>query len=641
MDFDLKDFLKKIPTGPGVYLMLGRERQILYVGKAKNLKKRVSSYFREKSFREKSFSEESIREESLREKKHKNPSFQESQHSVKTQTLVEKIKEISVTLTQTETEALLLEQTLIKKHRPPYNISLKDDKSYPYLVITEKHPFPRLTFRRGVKPHEGKVFGPFVSAQSVHESYTWLQKVFKVRTCDDYYFSHRSRPCLQYQIRRCSAPCVGFISMDAYRHQIQQIEWVLQGKPHQVIAQLKEEMLKASQALEFEQAVVFRDQLQALASVRARQFVSGLEGSADVFAISTAVTQASIVLLKVMDGKVTETRTFFISITPYLTEPEILEGFLSQYYFADFFSDILPEAIVLPFLLPNQKLLADAFESEKKMKLQWCIAKQGKKRGWLKIAQLNAKAQLELKQAQSATMAARLELLSEPFQLNIPISRIECFDISHTQGSETIGSCVVFGQNGAEKSHYRRFKVADIQAGDDYAALKQVLSRRYQRALKEDISQLPEVVIIDGGKGQLKVAQEVFLLFSWQPKLLLSIAKGLGRKPGLETIYWSTPEEIKEVVLKPEAFILLQQVRDEAHRFALLGHRKRREKKQTFSFLNEIVGLGPKRRTALIRQFGSLAKIQTASVLELMEVKGIHRELAEKIYMQIQNRAIE
>jgi len=617
MDFDLKDFLKKMPTGPGVYLMLGSEHQILYVGKAKNLKKRVSSYF--------------ISEDSLRE----------SQHSLKTQSLVEKIKEISVTLTQTETEALLLEQTLIKKHRPPYNISLKDDKSYPYLVITQKHSFPRLAFRRGIKPNEGKVFGPFVSAQSVHESYTWLQKVFKVRTCDDYYFSHRSRPCLQYQIHRCSAPCVGLVSRQEYLHQIQQVEYILSGKPHQVIAQLKNNMHSAVSALEFEKAAICRDQLLALASVRARQFVSGLEGSADVFAVSIAGTQASIVLLKVMEGKVTETRTFFIKSMPYLSEAEVLEGFLSQYYFADLFSDILPEAIVLPFALPNQKILADAFEHEKKIKLQWCIAKQGKKLGWLKIAQLNAKAQLELKVTQSATIIARFEVLAEQFQVTTPVNRIECFDISHTQGSETIGSCVVFGRNGAEKSHYRRFKITDIQAGDDYAALKQVLIRRYQRALKENVSQLPDVVLIDGGKGQLKVAHEVFLLLSWQPKLLLSIAKGLGRKPGLETIYWRSLDEVQEVVLKSEAFILLQQMRDEAHRFALLGHRKRREKKQTQSFLNDIVGLGPKRRSVLMRAFGSLARIQSASVLELMEVKGIHRELAEKIYAQIQSRATE
>ena len=605
MEFDLNLFLKDLTPLPGVYLMFGEADKVLYVGKAKNLRNRVSSYFRI------------------------------IHASLKTQVLVEKIKKIEVTLKRTETEALLLEQTLIKQYQPPYNISLRDGKSYPYLVISKKHTFPRLYFKRSVKAEEGKIFGPFVSAYALRETHTWLQKVFQVRTCEDSFFSHRSRPCLQHQIKRCTAPCVGLVSESDYQEQIKHIEFILSGKPHEVTQRLQEKMEAAAQCYEYEKAADYRNQLSALKEVQASQFVSGLKGSADIFSVCSHDTQVCIILIKVRDGKMVESRPFFPKNSQALNDLECLEGFIAQYYFGDYFPASLPQDIVLPFTLPSAQTLESAFKEQKGIAVSFCVAKQGQKLGWFKIAELNAREQLSLWVSGRASMLARFKALAAALNLSALPARIECFDVSHTQGAQTTASCVVFDQEGAQKKYYRRFKIENIQPGDDYAAMEQCLYRRYKQVLSSDALLVPDVVIVDGGKGQLDVARKVLRSLKWHPTALLGIAKGPMRKAGLETILLSEGEESIALNIQGEALFLLQQIRDEAHRFALFGHRKRREKIQIASVLDEIEGVGAKRRSALLKYFGGIQQLSKASSEDIAKVTGISSALARKIYTQI------
>lgn len=594
----LKALVQALPNLPGVYKMLNKSGEILYVGKAKSLKNRVNSYFA---------------------KTIEHP---------KTQALVQRIDDIEIIITRSETEALLLEQNLIKNHRPPYNIILRDDKSYLYIYVsTDK--FPRLGIGRGKGNHvQGRFFGPYPSAHSAKESLLLMQKLFMLRSCTNSFFKLRKRPCLEYQIKRCKAPCVGMVSYDEYAADVEAALAFLQGNSNAVQSILIEKMESAAEQLNFEQAVFYRDRLTMISDLQARQAVFRLSGEADVFAISERSGVVVVHVLTVRGGQVLGGKNYFPDdIAPDAKDiSERLSEFLLSFYFQ--VADDLPSEIITSVALPDSEALATVLSErfDKRTTIKHRVIKH--RDDWLSIASLNANNALSTKLKDKKELQARfghLQAVLAPITSDT-IDRIECFDISHTMGEAAIGSCVVFDQGGMRKRDYRQYAIHDITAGDDYAAMRQVLMRRYSK------HPLPDLLLIDGGKGQLNIAKEVLdELGKLNDTLLVSVAKGEGRKAGLEVLHFIDHEPL-DLSADHKALHLIMQIRDEAHRFAITAHRKKRDKKRASSVLEVIPGLGQTRRRSLLTHFGGMQQLLGASQDEIAQVKGIGGMLAATIY---------
>lgn len=630
--FDAEPFLASLTTRPGVYRMVGDNGTVLYVGKARNLKARVTAYFRASGL------------------------------TAKTMALVAKVRDIQVTVTSSETEALLLEQSLIKAERPPYNVVLRDDKSYPYIHLTE-HPYPRLAFHRGARK-EGRYFGPFPSAAAVRDSLNILQKLFGIRPCEDGFFKNRSRPCLQHQIDRCSAPCVGLIERERYADDVRLAVMFLEGKSQDVLAEFKAKMEAAAASLEFERAARFRDQIDHLRRVQENQYVHGAGGDVDIFGIAppetasraprdidgaadpesttaavrssgTAASQVCIQGLFVRDGRLLGHRTWFPKNELAMTGGDVLFAFLSQYYLGGGEREI-PKTVIASAPLEDADLLSSALSARAGRKVEVASRVRGQRARWAKMAADNAEISLNALVADRKNILSRFVELQSALEWEDLPNRLECFDISHAGGESTVASCVVFDSEGPVKSDYRRFNIEGVARGDDYGAIEQTIRRRYSR-LAQGEGVLPDVVVIDGGVGQVNRAAEVLNTLHLEDIALLGIAKGPTRKPGLETIVQMGGGEL---ALPPNgpAMHLLQQVRDEAHRFAIAGHRGRRQKQKRRSVLDDIPGIGPRRKRELLAHFGSVASISGASPEEISKVPGISRKLAMEIHGSLHGR---
>ncbi len=594
--FDPKPVLAGLPNLPGVYRMLGDGGAVLYVGKARDLKKRVTSY------------------------------FQKTDLSPRIRHMVARIREIQTTVTRTEAEALLLENNLIKGLTPKYNILFRDDKSYPYLLLSG-HATPRLGFFRGTPDKRHRVFGPFPNSLAVRESIQILQKVFRLRTCEDTVFQNRSRPCLLYQIRRCSGPCVGKISAADYARDAANALLFLEGKDNELLATLTARMETAAAELRFEEAALYRDQIQALAKVRAQQFVESRSAQdADIVAAAMIGGLACVYLVMVRGGRNLGGRAFFPSHVEGAEAADVLEAFVSQHYAGR----PIPGALILGEEIEG---LADWLSEEAQHRIQVIARPQGERRVWLEMALKNAQLALATREGQRENQAARVAALNEALGED-GINRIECFDVSHTMGEATVVSCVVFDHGAMQAAEYRRYNVANITPGDDYAAMRDALSRRYGKLAAEE-GTLPDLLLIDGGKGQLHVAMDVLSELGLGHLAMVGVAKGEARKPGLEQLF--LPGEVEPIRLAADhpALHLIQQVRDEAHRFAITGHRARRGKARTQSSLEGIAGIGPKRRQRLLQSFGGLRGVIDAGIEELARVEGISHDLAEKIYREL------
>ena len=597
--FDAKGFLKQLTTRPGVYQMYDQADKLLYIGKAKNLKNRVSSYFRATGL------------------------------SIKTAALVAKIADVHVTVTNSETEALLLEQNLIKQYRPPYNILLRDDKSYPYIFISDKHAYPAVQFSRGAKRKSGRYFGPFPSGGAVRDSLNLLQKIFQIRQCEESFFKNRSRPCLQYQIKRCTAPCVEAISEEAYREDIRHAAMFLEGKNSAVMDEVASRMESASNDLDFEQAATYRDQLISLQKVQEQQYVSGKQGDADVIACAIKPGGVCIHMLFVRGGRIIGSKSYHPKVAIEESESEILSSFIAQWYLSGV-RDI-PSYVIASDEVKDKSCIEDALAKAKDKKVTLTHQVRGERAGWQKLAYTNAEQQLNSFLANKKNIYNRYLELQELLGLEEVPQRLECFDISHSSGEATVASCVVFDRNGPLKSDYRHFNIEGITGGDDYAAMHQALHRRYTR-LKKGEGKLPDVLIIDGGKGQVTQAMEVLDELSISGVLVIGIAKGPTRKAGFEVLISGDTGE--ETVLESDsaALHLMQHIRDEAHRFAITGHRARRGKARKKSVLEDIPGVGPKRRRELLRHFGGIQEVERASIEEIAKVSTISQTIAEEIY---------
>lgn len=596
----LAALLKTLPTLPGVYRMLGAEGEVLYVGKAISLKSRVSSY------------------------------FQKNVSSPKTRALVERIRDIAVIVTASETEALLLEQTLIKELKPPYNILLRDDKSYPYIFVSDGEAYPRLGFHRGTRHQKGRYFGPYPSSAAVRESLHLLQKLFQVRQCDDAFYRNRERPCLQHQIKRCRAPCVGLVTPEEYAQDLRNTVLFLEGRANEVNALLIGRMQAAAESLDFEQAAVYRDQLQNLRHVQEQQFVMKEGGNVDVVAVAAQPGGVCVAILFVRQGRVLGARDYYPNLHGETGKEEILAEFLPQFYLSPERWQDLPQEIILEVDYSDADVLRSALKQMAQRDVDVRHRVRENRAAWLDLAQLNAQQGLSARLANRMQIAERFRCLSEALGLASTPSRMECFDISHSMGEATTASCVVFDGQGPRKSDYRRFNIEGITPGDDYAAMRQALMRRYGRLAAEGAG-LPDILFIDGGKGQLEQARGVMDELGIGGPLLVGIAKGEGRKPGLETLHFVDGTDLQLSSDNP-ALHLIQHIRDEAHRFAITGHRARRGKKRTVSSLESIPGVGPKRRKQLLGHFGGLQEVMRASIKDLGSVPGISIKLAEEIY---------
>ena len=610
-DFDPKDFVDNLSTKPGVYRMLGADGEALYVGKARDLKKRVGSYFRASGL------------------------------TTRTLALVNRIKSIEITVTGSETEALLLEQNLIKSLRPVYNIQLKDDKSYPYILLTDGDEYPRLAFYRGSRRRRaGKFYGPFPSAHATRETLAILQKVFRVRQCEDSYFNNRSRPCLQYQIDRCTGPCVGLITPEEYAKDVRYSRLFLEGKSDTLVQELSTNMEAAAAAEDFEKAARLRDRISDLRRIQERQFVANQGGDADILAAVLLQPYACVCIIYVRAGRVIGSKSFFPRFRLAESAAEVLAAFVSQTYLTDERDAAIPGEIIVSDVLPGAVELGHALDYVAGRRVKLAANVRGHRAKWVELAATNAAESLQGHIGSRRNVQQRLQSLQEALGLESPPQRIECFDISHTAGEGTVASCVVFDGGGPVKGDYRRFNIEGIAPGDDYGAMKQVLERRFTRLLKES-GKLPDVLLIDGGKGQLGEAHAVLQEFQLPGVLLLGLAKGPGRRPGRETLFLREADGSREVPLAAvsPALHLLQQVRDEAHRFAITGHRQRRGKARRESMLERIPGLGPKRRRELLRHFGGSRQVAGASAAELAKVNGISRKLADNIYGHLHDSA--
>ncbi len=595
-DFDSKAYVASLPTRPGVYRMLDAAGTVIYVGKAKNLRARVASYFRA------------------------------DQLSPKVMALVGQVAGIEVTVTNSETEALLLEYNLIKQHRPRYNVILRDDKSFPYLFLSA-HDFPRLSFYRGARRLPGRFFGPYPSAGAVRETLHQLHKLFRIRGCKDSFFANRTRPCLEYQIGRCSAPCVGLISREDYARDVRSAVNVLEGRSAEVSAELSERMEAAAEGLEYEKAAVLRDQLAALASIQAQQVVSAEgEVDADVIGIATSGPETCISLMFIRGGRNLGS-THFHPRAPVNEPDEVLRAFVAQYYL----EREAPPEVLTSLPVPDAELLAAALGERAGRRVGLRQARRGLKLRWVELAVRNAETALQMKVASRAGIREQLEGLRLALGLANPPQRIECFDVSHTQGEATVASCVVFGPEGPAKPEYRRFNIEGVEPGDDYGALRQALLRRFRR-IKAGESPLPDVLLIDGGAGQLTQAAAVLAELEVMPPAVVAVAKGADRRPGQERLFLLGHEGPSILPADSKALHLIQRVRDEAHRFAITGHRRSRSRSRQASVLEAVPGLGPSRRRAMLKHFGGLQGVLRAGVDDLAAVRGISRSLAESIY---------
>ena len=604
-NFDHKTFLNHLTHRPGVYRMFDSQESILYVGKAKNLKSRVSSYFRTTAL------------------------------DGKTMALVAKISHIEVTVTASETEALLLEQTLIKELHPPYNIVFKDDRSYPYIFLSNQDEFPRLGFHRGAQRKKGRYFGPFPSAYSVRDSLNILQKVFRVRQCEDSFFKNRSRPCLQYQIKRCSGPCCGLVSKEEYAEDVTHATMFLEGKNRDLLDNYADKMDAASAALKFERAAIYRDQIAHLQRMQEQQYVMNDAGDIDIVAAVYNPGSVCVLVMVVRGGRLLGNKTYFPKIKMEQDASELLSSFIPQFYLNGFGGREIPKEIIVNAKLPEKALIAEVLSSQLGKKVTIADTVRSHRQRWVDMAQTNAEQSLGSHMANRNNLQQRFEALQQALDLPEMPERLECFDISHSSGEATVASCVVFDQNGPLKSDYRRFNIDGITPGDDYAAMAQALNRRYTR-LKKGEGRVPDILFIDGGKGQLKEAEKMMEELQVSGVLLVGVAKGPTRKAGLESLFMPGSEEI---VLSPDnpGLHLIQHIRDESHRFAITAHRNRRDKKRKESSLEQIDGVGPKRRRALLRHFGGLARIESAASEELAKVEGISRKLADHIYANLHN----
>ena len=595
--FDAKVFLKTLTSRPGVYRMLGADGNVLYVGKAGNLRNRVSSYFRSSGL------------------------------SVKTRALVDQIAGIEVTMTHTEGEALLLESNLIKQFRPRYNVLLRDDKSYPYIYLSSGQEFPRLALHRGARRKKGRYFGPYPGAGSVRESLHLLQKLFRVRQCEDSFFSNRSRPCLQYQIKRCTAPCVGLVSAGEYATAVRNTVLFLEGKSSQVVDEMVARMEAASARQAYEEAVVYRDQIASLRHVQEKQYVSTGRGNLDIVACVAGNGCACVQVFFVRGGRNLGSAVFFPRVPMESGAPEVLSAFIPQYYLG---KDIPPE-LLLSHALKDSGLIEDVLGAHAGHRVELRARVRGDRARWVEMALNNAEHALNSHLNTRQGFAERLRSLVAVLGLDDVPERIECFDISHTRGESTVASCVVFGLEGPLKSDYRRFNIRDIQPGDDYGAMEQALTRRYTRLQKGE-GKLPDLLLIDGGKGQVAAASKALEELQVTEVLIVGVAKGAGRKPGLETLHLPEQQAMLTLPSDSPALHLIQQVRDEAHRFAITGHRQRRARTRNTSALEQVSGIGPKRRQQLLQQLGGLKEVARAGVEDLVRVKGINRTLAQQIY---------
>ncbi len=602
--FDAAHFLKHVSSRAGVYRMYDVQQNLLYVGKAKNLKNRLLSYFRKTGL------------------------------SIKTQALVSKIQQIEITLTHTESEALLLESNLIKEHQPPYNILLRDDKSYPYIYVSNQDAYPQIVVHRGARRKKGKYLGPFPSAGAVRDSLQFIHKLFKIRQCDDSYFKNRSRPCLQYQIKRCTAPCVNYISEKKYQADINHALMFLEGKSNQLIEDLVAQMESASANLDFEKAVVIRDQIRMLQKVVEKQYISGDDRDVDIVACYCNGAQACIQVFFIREGRNLGNRSYFPKLPEALSETAVLENFISQYYLQQQGAQQQTREIILSHPLEEMQVMQQAISERVGHKIRLTQQVRSERARWVSMALNNAEIALKARMNSRAGMLKRFEALQKILQLDELPARLECFDISHTMGESTVASCVVFTLEGAYKQDYRRFNIEGIEPGDDYAAMRQAIQRRYSRLKKSenDDAKMPDILFIDGGKGQLRQAVEVMDQLQIDSVLLIGVAKGEGRKAGLEKLVFSDAR--KDLYLPEDsiAFHLILNVRDEAHRFAISGHRARREKTRRTSPLEAIAGLGPKRRQNIIKHFGGLQGVKQAGVEDLAKVSGISTKLAQLIY---------
>ena len=596
--FDAKAFLKNLTQLPGVYKMFNLKNEIIYIGKAKNLKKRVASY------------------------------FNNSTASPKQQAMVAKVAHIEVTVTHTEGEALLLESQLIKRYQPRYNICLRDDKSYPYIFISSYHDFPQITFHRGAKRKRGKYYGPYPSAGAVKETLKLLQKIFPVRQCDDSYYNNRSRPCLQYQIERCTAPCVDLVSKARYQEDLDNTILFLEGKGGLLINQLIEKMEVASKNLDFEQAAAFRDQILKLRTVLEKHFVHGERGDVDIIACKTQAGIACVQVFFIRNGQQLGNKLFFPKLnTQESNESAVLRAFIPQYYL----EKSVPYELIISHTLDETELLSEVLTTQAKHKVTLASNVRGERLKWLQMAINNAENALTAKLADKQGLYARfLSLQEELGCIDIP-KRLECFDISHTQGEKTVASCVVFNQEGPLKSAYRRFNIENINAGDDYAAIYQAVLRRFKR-IKQGEYQSPDILFIDGGKGQVAQAQKALSELEGNNVMIVGVSKGPDRKAGMEKLILTEQERPLDIKTNASGLLLIQHIRDEAHRFAITGHRQRRAKARQKSPLEDIKGLGPKRRQQLLKQFGGLQGVSNAGVDTLCSIDGISRHLAQRIY---------
>jgi excinuclease ABC subunit C len=596
-EFDPKAFVKRLPDRPGVYRMLDADGKIIYVGKARSLRSRVGSYFRA------------------------------DQVQPKVQALVRAIAGIEVTVTNSDIEALLLEHNLIKSHRPRFNVTLRDDKSFPYVHLSA-HEFPRLSFYRGSRKTPGRLFGPYPSASAVHEALNQLHKLFRLRSCKDTFFANRSRPCLEYQIGRCSGPCTGLIDAVTYARDVESVVMVLEGRTQDATARLGAEMDRAAEQLDFERAAMLRDQLGALTDVQARQVVTraGRDADTDVIAVAEAGGQFAVALMFVRGGQVLGTSTFHPR-APIADAPEVLAAFLAQHYL----ERDPPPRICLSHAVEDAELLAESLSKRAGRRIRIGAARRGYPQRWVALALQNAANTLRMREAAQSGLAEQLEELGRYLGLELPPARIECFDVSHTQGEATNASCVVFGSEGPIKAEYRRYNIEGVERGDDYGALRQALSRRYRRR-KQDESPMPDLLLIDGGRGQLDQAVAALRELDLAMPAVAAVAKGADRRAGQERIFLAGREGASILPPDSKALHLIQRVRDEAHRFAISGHRRKRARSRQTSMLEAIAGLGPARRRGLLRHFGGLQGVLRAGVEDLGRAPGIGPALAQAIY---------
>ncbi|CAE6918960.1 excision nuclease subunit C [Pseudomonas marincola] len=600
--FDASAFLATCSGRPGVYRMFDVDAKLLYVGKAKNLKKRLASYFRTTGL------------------------------APKTAALVAKIAQVETTITANETEALLLEQTLIKQWRPPYNILLRDDKSYPYVFLSDGQ-FPRLSIHRGAKKLKGRYFGPYPSAGAIRESLSLLQKTFLVRQCEDSFYKNRTRPCLQYQIKRCKGPCVGLVEPEEYATDVRHSTMFLEGRSNALTDELGSAMQAASMKLEFERAAELRDQIALLRRVQDQQSMEGGNGDVDVVAAMVNPGGACVHLISVRGGRVLGSKNFFPQVAIEEEGADVLLAFLAQYYLGSVERD-LPDELIVNAQHEDFATLIDAVSESRDRQLSISYRVRGTRARWQQLAVTNAEQALSARLADRQHVAARFEALAQALDMDELPQRLECFDISHSSGEATVASCVVFGPEGPLKSDYRRYNIEGVTAGDDYAAMHQALTRRFSK-IKDGEGKLPDILLVDGGKGQLAMAREVLEELAVPDLILLGVAKGTTRKPGLETLYLNDAAHEFTLPGHSPALHLIQQIRDESHRFAITGHRARRGKTRRTSTLEGVAGVGPKRRRELLNHFGGLQELTRASSEEIAKAPGISKKLAELIYASL------